>query len=243
MTVSLVTGAGSGIGRAVAETLASRGDAVVCADLDGDAARSVAAGLGRAEAIAVDVRDADGCDAMVELARRAFGGVDALVTCAGIERQAPPHELTEEVYDQVVDVNMKGSFLAARSAGRVMIESGGGGHVVLIGSVNSVMAHPGNMAYSASKGAVVMLARGLAVDWARHGITINCVGPGVVDTPMTARALAEPRRREELMSRIPMRRPAAPGEIASVVAFLASGAASYVNGAYLPVDGGWLAAA
>jgi NAD(P)-dependent dehydrogenase (short-subunit alcohol dehydrogenase family) len=242
VTVSIVSGAGSGIGRAVAETLAARGDDVICADRDAAAARSVAESLESAEAIELDVRDAAGCEAMAELALHVFGGLDVLVTCAGIERHAPPQELPEDVYDEVVDVNLKGSFLAAQSAGRRMID-GDGGRIVLIGSVNSVMAHPRNLAYSASKGAVMMLARALAVDWAEHGIAINCVGPGVVDTPMSADALADPVRREQLLTRIPMRRPAAPQEIASVVAFLASDAASYMNGAYVPVDGGWLAAA
>lgn len=242
MTVSIVTGAASGIGRAVAETLAARGDEVICADRDGAAARVLADGLARAEAIEMDVRDADGCAAMADLALSTFGGLDVLVTCAGIERHAPPHELPEAVYDEVVDINMKGSFLAARAAGRHMVERGGG-RIVLIGSVNSVMAHPGNLAYSTSKGAVMMLARALAVDWAQYGIAINCVGPGVVDTPMSSGSLADPARREQLLGRIPMRRPAAPAEIASVVAFLASEGASYMNGSYVPVDGGWLAAA
>jgi NAD(P)-dependent dehydrogenase (short-subunit alcohol dehydrogenase family) len=243
VTVSVVTGAGAGIGRAVAQALAARGDSVVCADVDGGAARAVANELGRAEAVQLDVRDAEACEAMAALAVSAFDGLDVLVTCAGIERHAPAEELGEAVYDEVLDVNLKGSFLAARAAGRRMIERGSGGRIVLIGSVNSTMAHPRNLAYSASKGAVMMLARGLAVDWAEHGITINCVAPGVVDTAMSAKSLADPVRREQLLNRVPMRRPAAPAEIASVVAFLASDAAGYMNGAYVPVDGGWLAAA
>ena len=122
-----------------------------------------------------------------------------------------------------------------------MIAGGAGGRVVLIGSINSRIALGGQAAYCASKGGVAMLGAALAVDWARHGITVNTVGPGVVDTPMSAASLADADRREMLMSRTPLRRPAQPDEIAAVISFLTSPEASYMTGAYVPVDGGWLA--
>ncbi len=239
--VSLVTGAGSGIGAATARALAKRGDHVVCADLDADAAARTAAELGDALPLQVDVRDAAACRRMVETTVTRYGTVDVLVTCAGIERMAPAHEFDESLFDAVLAVNLKGTFLSAQAAGRAMINSGRGGWIVLIGSINSTIALKGQAAYCASKGGVLMLGRALAVDWALYGIHVNIVGPAVTDTPMTAPSLARPERRAMLMAKTPMGRPAEPAEIASVIAFLTSPAASYMTGAYVPVDGGWLA--
>ena len=241
MIVSLVTGAGSGIGAATAAALAARGDRVVCADLDGAAAERVAASLDGASALQLDVRDAAATDAAVARVVERHGGLDVAVACAGIEVGAPAHQLDPAVFARVVEVNLQGSFLTARAAARAMIERGGGGRVVLIGSVNSTVALPGQAAYVASKGGVLLLGRALAVDWAPFGITVNVVGPGVTDTPLSAASLGDPERRAWLLGKVPLGRPASADEIASVVAFLASDAASYVTGAFLPVDGGWLA--
>lgn len=232
-----MTGAGSGIGRAVATALARRGDQVVCADIDEAAAAATASSAGPlARAAHLDVTDPAACDEVI-------GGAaaDVLVACAGIELGGPADELADEAWRRVVDVNLSGVFWTARAAGRAMIARGRGGRIVLIGSVNSRVALEGQAAYCASKGGVAMLGQALAVDWAHHGITVNTVGPGVVDTPMSAASLSSPERRSMLMAKIPMRRPASADEIAAVVAFLTSAAASYVTGAYVPVDGGWLA--
>jgi NAD(P)-dependent dehydrogenase (short-subunit alcohol dehydrogenase family) len=245
--VSVVTGAGSGIGRAVALRLAARGDRVVCADLDGAAAAATAtgveerAGAGAAAACAVDVAVADDDDRMATLAQERFGGLDVFVACAGIELGGPAHELSDDAFTRTLAVNLTGVFLGARAAARVMLGQGSGGRMVLIGSINSAMALPGQAAYCASKGGVLMLGRALAVDWAPHGIAVNVVGPGVVDTPMSGRSLADPDRRAMLMGRTPLGRPAQPEEIAELVEFLASPRASYLTGAYVPADGGWLA--
>ncbi len=240
MTVSVITGAGSGIGRACAVALAARGDDVVCADLDRAAAQEVAAELPHAVAVPVDVAVREQCDAMVAATLEAFGRVDSLVTAAGIERAASAEELDDDVWLRTLAVNLTGTFWCARAAGRAMLRTGGG-RMVLIGSINAQMSFPGQAAYCASKGGVVMLGRSLAVDWGGRGISVNVVGPGVVDTPMSARSLADPVRRTALMARTPLGRPAAAEEIATVVEFLTSSRSSYVNGAYVPVDGGWLA--
>ena len=179
---------------------------------------------------------------MVEESLRRFGDLDAIVTCAGIEKHGPGHEFSEEDFDVIIDVNLKGTWLSARSAARAMIKSGHGGTMVMIGSINSVRGNPGASAYCASKGGVLMLGRTLALDWAQYGIRVNIVGPGVVDTPMSAKSLADPQRRARMMERTPLGRPAPPEEIATVIAFLTSDASSFMTGAYVPVDGGTIAA-
>jgi 2-deoxy-D-gluconate 3-dehydrogenase len=242
MAVAIVTGAGSGIGAATAIALSDRGDHVVCADLMVDAAKRTAKTLHDAIAVEVDVSSAASCDRMVAQAVKRFGGVNAIVTCAGIEKHGLGHEFSEEDFDRIIDVNLKGTWLSARSAARVMIEAGHGGTVVMIGSINSMVGNPGASAYCASKGGVLMLGKTLALDWAPFGIRVNIVGPGVVDTPMSARSLADPEKRAKMMEKTPLGRPAPPSEIASVVAFLTSDASSFMTGAYVPVDGGTLAA-
>ncbi|PWJ52755.1 2-deoxy-D-gluconate 3-dehydrogenase [Quadrisphaera granulorum] len=245
MRVSLVTGAGAGIGAAVARRLSVRGDRIMCADRDGSAAAAVAeelGGPGRAIAVAVDVATEGAGEAAVGAALAAFGRLDAVVACAGVERTAPAHEMPTGTVRDVLAVNVLGSFDVATAAARAMRAQEGGGSVVLVGSVTSFRALPGGAAYATSKGAVLMLAKALAVDWAPDGITVNVVAPGVTDTAMSAASLGDPERREALLARVPMRRPGRPEDIAAAVAFLTSPEAGYITGACLPVDGGWLAA-
>jgi len=242
MAVAIVTGAGSGIGAATAKALSNRGDKVVCADVNLDAASRTSAGLPHAIALEVDVRSAESCDRMVEEALRVFGDVNSIVTCAGVEKHGLGHEFSEADFDWIIAVNLKGTWLSARSAVRAMVQAGHGGTVVMIGSINSVVGNRGASAYCASKGGVLMLGKTLALDWAPLGVRVNIIGPGVVDTPMSARSLADPKQRARMMERTPLGRPAPPEEIASVVAFLTSDASSFMTGAYVPVDGGTLAA-
>ena len=241
MAVALVTGAGSGIGAAVARRLAGRGDRVVCADVDGERAEEVAAGIEESLAVAADVTDEQQCEAMVEAALERFGDLDIAVTCAGIEKGGDSLEFDVATFRRVVEVNLTGSFLTAREAARAMVGKGHGGTIVLIGSINSKVVLPGTAAYASSKGGVLLLGQALAVDFARHGIRVNIVGPGVTDTPMSADSLANAERRAMLMARTPLNRPAHPDEIAKAVAFLTSDESSFMTGAFIPVDGGWLA--
>jgi len=242
MAVAIITGAGSGIGAATARALSDRGDHIVCADVKLDAAKQISASLLDAIAVEVDVSSAASCDRMVEEAMREFGDVNSIVTCAGVEKHGLGHEFSEEDFDWIIGVNLKGTWLSARAAVRAMIKAGHGGTVVMIGSINSVVGNPGASAYCASKGGVLMLGKTLALDWAPFGVRVNIIGPGVVDTPMSARSLADPQKRARMMDKTPLGRPAPPSEIASVVAFLPSDASSFMTGAYLPVDGGTLAA-
>jgi NAD(P)-dependent dehydrogenase (short-subunit alcohol dehydrogenase family) len=241
VTVSIVTGAGSGIGAATANVLASRGDQVVCVDLNGSAAGATAERLSDAIAVAADVTSADDCDRMVSAALEHYGDVDVIVACAGIEIGGHALDMDPATFRRLIDVNVTGSFLSAQRAARAMRDESHGGSIVLIGSINSQMALPGASAYCASKGGVYMLGRALAVDLAPLEIRVNVIGPGVTDTPMSADTLADPERSAEFLSRIPLRRPARPEEIAAAAAFLTSEASSYITGAFLPVDGGWLA--
>jgi NAD(P)-dependent dehydrogenase (short-subunit alcohol dehydrogenase family) len=242
MAISIVTGAGSGIGAATARVLSDRGDHVVCADVVLEAAKRTADQLPDAIAVEVDVSNGQSCDRMVEEAVRNFGDVNSIVTCAGVEKHGLGHEFSEEDFDRIIAVNLKGTWLSARSAVRAMIAARHGGTVVMIGSINSIVGNPGASAYCASKGGVLMLGKTLALDWAPHGIRVNIIGPGVVNTPMSARSLADPEKRAKMMEKTPLGRPAPPEEIASVVAFLTSDASSFMTGAYVPVDGGTLAA-
>ncbi|NNF08730.1 MAG: glucose 1-dehydrogenase [Acidimicrobiia bacterium] len=239
--VTLVTGAGSGIGAATCAVLAARGDAVACVDLDGESAERTAAALDGSIALAADVTDQAEVERAVSATAERFGSINNIVTCAGIEIGGHALDVEVDAFRQVVDVNLTGSFLTAQAAARNMRAAGHGGAIVLIGSLNSHVALPSASAYCASKGGVLMLGKSLALDLAPLGIRVNVIGPGVTDTPMSAGSLADPERSAEFMAHIPLRRPAEPAEIARVAAFLTSDDSSYMTGAFVPVDGGWLA--
>jgi NAD(P)-dependent dehydrogenase (short-subunit alcohol dehydrogenase family) len=241
MQVSLVTGAASGIGAATARRLAARGDAVVCADLDGDGAAATASGLPEAMAFALDVADGAATDAMVEATLERFGDLHNVVACAGMELHGHSLDFDVEDFRRTVDVNLTGCFLTAQRTARAMRDKGHGGSIVLIGSINSKIALPNFAAYVSSKGGVLMLGKGLALDFAAHDIRVNVIAPGVINTPMSANSIADPMRGAMLMSKTPLGRPGQPEEIAEVAAFLTSEGASFMTGAYVPVDGGWLA--
>jgi NAD(P)-dependent dehydrogenase (short-subunit alcohol dehydrogenase family) len=236
-----VTGGGSGIGRAACARLAEDGFRLAVLDLDGRQAEAAAgdAGLG----LECDVADAAAVQAAFEEVSRELGHVQVLVNNAGItgSRQAARcHETPVEEWDRVQAVNARGPFLCTRAVLPGMLEAGGG-EVITVASVAGLIAFPERCAYTASKGAALQLTKSVAVDYAAFGIRANAVCPGFVDTPMTRWRLDVPRLRAEVEARIPMGRVGAPGEIAEVIALLASGRLAYLTGHAFVVDGGWLA--
>jgi NAD(P)-dependent dehydrogenase (short-subunit alcohol dehydrogenase family) len=236
--VALVTGAGGGIGEATARRLAAEGAALVLNDVDGERVEAVAASLrqagSRAVGVAGDVTRRRDAEALVARAAAEHGRLDVLINNAGVNRDAMSHKMTEEEWDVVLAVNLKGTFLCAQAALPGMRERGWG-RVVNTSSI-SALGNVGQANYAASKAGVIGLTRTLALEYARHGVTVNCVAPGPVMTRMLA-GVPEPLR-EKLVARVPAGRLAAPAEIAAVHAFLASDDAAYITGQVLFVDGG-----
>jgi NAD(P)-dependent dehydrogenase (short-subunit alcohol dehydrogenase family) len=243
---AIVTGASSGIGRAIAERLAGEGAAVclVAAPADADDLGAVAAALERAGARAVaftaDVGDPETGERAVAETVRAFGRLDVLAANAGIACFEHVLEKPVAVFDETFRVNVRGIFLCAQAAGRAMAADGGGA-IVCTASSASFVGDEFQVSYNASKGAVASLARSLAVDLAPYGIRVNAVAPGWVRTRVTEAIIADPGVWSRHRSRIPLDRAAEPAELAAVAAFLASDDASYVTGAVLVADGGMLA--
>ena len=240
----LVTGGAGGIGAEVARRMASDGARVAVADVDGDRAAAVASELGdgRGRAFRLDVRNADEVAQVVGEAREWLGGLDVAVSSAGVHTSVSVLELREEDWDLVVDVNLKGTFLLAQAAARVMVADQVKGVIVTLTSVMAEVALGDAAHYSASKGGVRQLTKALAVGLAPHGIRVVAVGPGPVATEMNRAILADPVRGAAVIGRVPLDRAGTVAEIADAVAFLSSPSAGFITGSTLYVDGGLLAA-
>jgi len=225
--IAIITGGGTGIGRATAEKLSATGYRVTCCGIDRDGDLS-----SRLPFVTLDVTD----EAAVAAFAAGFTHVSALVNCAGsIMHEA--REFTPEGFRRVMDVNLTGTHLVTIRLRPALAAAKGS--VVNLASVWSVFGSPRNPAYAASKGAVVQLTRSHAVAFADEGVRVNAVAPGWIDTRLAAGALANPERSAAIMARLPMRRWGTPADVADVIAFLVSDDARYVTGEVLPVDGGY----
>ncbi len=243
--VTLITGAGSGIGRETAQYLARAGSAIVCADLRLPEAEATAAMIraagGRAMAVAVNVAKQNECAAMAEVAMQHFGRIDGLVNCAGISKPGDSLSYSSDDWEQMIDIQLNGAFYAAQAVGKHMVAQRAGS-IVLISSTNAEAAFPRRAAYCAAKAGVAMLVKVLAIEWAEHNVRVNAIGPAYVATDMTLRNIAAGNIDEaSVKKRIPLGRLAQPVDVSHAAEFLLSDKASFITGQSLYVDGGWLA--
>lgn len=239
--ITIITGAGSGIGRRIALAFGEYGVKSIIADIDQEAANLVASEIhargGRAIPRRVDVTQPGEVQQMVDAAIESFGRIDILFNNAGISIRGPAESFSIKDWNQVIAVNLTGMFLCAQAVGKVMIKQRAG-KIINTASVSAKLGHPGNLAYAAAKHGVVGMTRVMAVEWANYGVSVNCIGPGIIKTPLTAEALKDPKKYQELVSKVPMGRLGEPEDLIGAVIFLASQASNYMTGQTIYVEGG-----
>ena len=239
---AIVTGGGSGLGRATAVRFAAEGARVACVDMHGGNAESTAKAIvaagGEAIALQADVTDDAACTRMVEATLTRFGALTTLVNSAGVTSTAGPTPPQDE-WRRVVEVNLGGTWLPSRAA-REALAASGHGSITSLASIYGVVGGSMSPAYAASKGGVANLTRQLAMQWG-PAIRVNCVCPGHVETPLTERVMADPAWRARMITRYPMGRFGHVDDVASAILYLASDEASFITGVALPVDGGYTA--
>jgi NAD(P)-dependent dehydrogenase (short-subunit alcohol dehydrogenase family) len=240
--VAAIIGAGSGIGEAVAVGASKLGASVVCIDTNEDAARAVAAKIGGDASIGcVDIRDGAGVTRVFEEVRTERGGLDIVVCTPSINVRKPILQYSEDEFDRVVSVNLKGSFNVLQAAGRIMTAQKRGS-IVIFSSIRSQVVEPGQSVYAMTKAGIVQLVRVGAAEFGPAGVRVNAVAPGVVETPLTAPIKANAAWYDAYASKSVFKRWARAEEMVGPTLFLASDAASYVTGTILFADGGWTAA-
>ena len=244
--VIAVVGAGSGIGEAIALGAADQGAAfVACLDVNHTGAAAVAVRItaqgGTAGAAVMDIADADATRAALDRLVAAHGALDGLVCTPAINVRKPILAYSGEEFDRVVRVNLRGNFNVLQAAGSIMTAQRRGS-IVLYSSIRSIVTEPGQSVYSMTKAGILQLAKTAATEWATLGVRVNAVGPGVVETPLTAQIKNNQEWYDAYANKSPMRRWAQPSEMVGPTLFLLSDAASYVTGTIIYADGGWLAA-
>lgn len=243
---AVVTGAASGIGRELVLAMSGSGAGVLAVDRDGRGLEETCslAGSQRVTPLVLNILEDEAGERLVGRAVEAFGGIDALVNCAGVFPSSPALDLDSREWDLVLGLNLRAPFLLSQAVARHMVATREGGNMVNVASAAGKMARPGIAHYCASKAGLIMLTKVLAIEWAEHDIRVNAVAPGLVETPGVEDLLAtEEGRREhqQKLAKIPMARAGRPREVAETVIFLASDAASFVTGHALFVDGGYAA--
>ncbi|MBA2712664.1 MAG: SDR family oxidoreductase [Rubrobacteraceae bacterium] len=238
---ALVVGAGSGIGEASAHGLAAFGARVVCADMDAEAAEHTATEIGseegEAEALQLDMTDSESIRAAVE----SVGVPDVLVSTPSVNVRKPVLEITDDEFDQIVELNLKGTFRLIRDFGRGMAERGSGS-IIAFSSIRGQVVEPGQGIYAATKAGTVQMLRALASEVGPRGVRVNAIAPGIVETPLTAQIKDSPDWYDSYAAKSILERWAQPREMVGMVVYLASEASSYVTGSFMLVDGGWTAA-
>ncbi len=246
--VALITGARQGMGKTHALVLARAGAKVAVTDIDLNDCQKVVEEIekqgGKALALKLDVTKKEEVDAVVKETVEKFGGLDILVNNAGIAEFKPFLEITEQEWDKTLDINLKGQFLCAQAVAKQMKKQGGG---VIVNIASVAMGQQGigfpNIAhYCASKGGIAALTEALAVELAQFNIRVNCVAPGLIETPMIETVKSDPKTFEAMLAQLPLHRAGKPEEVSELVAFLASGNSSYMTGSVVVIDGGWLSA-
>lgn len=238
---ALVTGGAKGIGRACAEALAAAGAKVIIADMDDAAGRTAAKELG-GEFVHLNVTDRAQVEAVAKDVTARHGALDILINNAGIVQNGPSESVAAADWQRVIDVNLNGVFYCAQSFGKEMVAAGKGSIVSISSICGSVTVYPQpQAAYNASKAAVNLLTKSLAVEWAKTGVRVNAVAPGYTATELTIAGRSKPEWYNTWMQMTPMGRLGEPREVANAVLFLASDAASYITGTVLMVDGGYTA--
>jgi gluconate 5-dehydrogenase len=241
---AIVTGGGRGLGRYMAEGLADAGAKVVLCSRKKVACEEVKDEIlgrgGQAMAMACDITDPESARAVVEAAESEFAGVDILVNNSGATWGAPPEEMPLDRFDQVVNVNLRGTFIMAQAVGKSMIRRGAGGKIINISSVAGLTGgkppYMQTVGYNSTKGAVISMTRDLATSWAQYNINVNAIAPGWFPTKMSGGLIEN--FEEEMLRDIPLHRFGSPEELKGVTVFLASDAAAYMTGQTVPVDGG-----
>ncbi len=238
--VALITGASRGLGTGIADALREAGATVVGTSRDPESAAQVAEQLGSVPVV-MDVIDVSSVQRGIERVASEFGRLDLLVNNAGLNIPQSVFEVDESSWDSVINTNLKGTFFAAQAAARHMAERGEGGRIINVASQAGVVGIEERSAYGASKGGALTLTKVLAIELARHGITVNAVAPTFIDTELTRSTLEDPEWRERILSRIPLGRVGEVEDVAAATLYLASPAAAMVTGHTLLVDGGWTA--